>query len=91
MADTAQQRPWLTIREAFAFEEYTGTTVVEGFAQLRDGTPTVRVCVGVMWLAHAREDPEITVEQIIDAYPNYLELLAAATEQLQVVPVDGEG
>lgn len=91
MPNTDQQQPWLSTSEAFAFEEYTGTTVVEGFAQLREGTPTVRVCVGVMWLAHAREDPEMTVEQVIEAYPNYLELLDAALEQLQIVPVDEEG
>lgn len=67
-----------TPREAVQFEREAGTTLVHAGAALAAGTPSARVCVAGLWILGLRDDDSLTVDDVLDRYGTYGELLDAA-------------
>jgi hypothetical protein len=81
----------LSSSEAWRFEDVAGVTVPAAVRQLRAGELAVPVAVAALLISGARTDPTLTVDDVLDTFPRYLDLIGNGAEHLHhlVVATDG--
>ena len=63
---------------ADAFEEAARASIPEVLAALREGRPTVKIYTAVVWVAAGLAGEQLSLSDVADRYPTYVELAEAA-------------